>query len=360
MDLPTYFADFLEKIRPTDSQNEDYQTGHKTLRDRIAADKTLSPILVSDFLQGSYRRATAVRPQSGKKSDVDVVVVTALSEQEYTPAHAMAIFAPFLDKHYKDKWEYQGRSIGITLSYVELDLVITSAPSESQVGILKSKTLTDDTTIEEASVRFADLTKAATLWKTAPLRIPDREAKEWDDTHPLAQIEWTWDKNARCDGHYVNVVKALKWWCRVKHASTKYPKGYPVEHLIGLCCPNGITSVAQGVTLTLETIVRDYKVYVDAKIKPVLPDHGVPAHDVFARLSADDFAVFYGQVADAAIIARRAYDADTMDESADAWRELFGSEFPPAPSNDQSTGGTKSGGFTPRVTGTALGGGRFA
>ncbi len=103
MELPTYFDDFLENIRPTDSQKEDYQTGHKTLRERISADKTLAPILVSDFLQGSYRRATAVRPQSGKKSDVDVVVVTALSEQEYTPARAMAVFEPFLNEHYEGK-----------------------------------------------------------------------------------------------------------------------------------------------------------------------------------------------------------------------------------------------------------------
>jgi len=360
MELPTYFDDFLENIRPTDSQKEDYQTGHKTLRERISADKTLAPILVSDFLQGSYRRATAVRPQSGKKSDVDVVMVTALSEQEYTPARAMAVFEPFLNEHYEGKWEYQGRSVGITLSYVELDLVITSAPSESQVGILTSKALTEDTTIEEASVRFADVAKATALWKTAPLRIPDREAKEWDDTHPLEQIEWTWGKNAQCNGHYVNVVKALKWWRRVRHAATKYPKGYPVEHLIGLCCPDGITSVAEGVTLALEAIVRDYKIYEATKTKPVLPDHGVPAHNVFARLSADDFATFYGQVVDAAAIARRAYDADSPKESADAWRELFGGEFPPAPSSDQSTGGAKSAGFTPRERATTAGGSRFA
>lgn len=360
MDLPSYFDDFLDKIRPTDPQKKDYQTGHKTLRERLAADEALAPILVSDFLQGSYRRATAVRPQSGKKSDVDIVVVTRLSEQEYTPARAMAVFEPFLNKHYEGKWEYQGRSIGITLSYVELDLVVTSAPSESQVGVLTAKALTEDTTIEDAPVRFVEMAKSAALWKASSLRIPDREAKEWDVTHPLAQIEWTWGKNARCNGHYVNVVKALKWWRRVRHATTKYPKGYPVEHLIGLCCPDGITSVAAGVTLTLEAIARDYKAYADTKTKPVLPDHGVPAHDVLARLSADDVAVFHGQVADAAAVARRAYDAETVTESVAAWRELFGSEFPPAPSSDQSTGCAASGGYTPREKASVIGGGRFA
>ena len=81
MDLPSYFTDFLSAIRPTDSQKEDYQKGHKTLRERLNNDEKLSPILVSDFLQGSYRRATAIRPVGDKRPDVDVIVVTNLSRE---------------------------------------------------------------------------------------------------------------------------------------------------------------------------------------------------------------------------------------------------------------------------------------
>ncbi len=40
----------------------------------------------------------------------------------------MDLFIPFLEKFYPGKWETQGRSFGITLSYVELDLVITAIP----------------------------------------------------------------------------------------------------------------------------------------------------------------------------------------------------------------------------------------
>jgi len=74
--------------------------------------------LVSDFLQGSYRRYTAVRPKDGKRADVDIVVVTNLDEQKHTPQQAMNLFKPFLDQHYTAKWHFQGRSIGIELSYV--------------------------------------------------------------------------------------------------------------------------------------------------------------------------------------------------------------------------------------------------
>jgi tRNA nucleotidyltransferase (CCA-adding enzyme) len=76
MELKSDFDTFLRDIRPTASMLADCQTGHTTLRERLNADKDLQPYLVSDFLQGSYRRSTAVRPLNGKRSDVDIIVVT--------------------------------------------------------------------------------------------------------------------------------------------------------------------------------------------------------------------------------------------------------------------------------------------
>src|SRR6188768_2808420 len=103
MQLRSDFEEFLTAIRPTKSQKDDLKTGHSTLRSRLAEDETIKKIRVSDFLQGSYRRATAVRPKDDRRADVDIVVVTKLSEDEYTPAQAMAVFKPFLDKYYKGK-----------------------------------------------------------------------------------------------------------------------------------------------------------------------------------------------------------------------------------------------------------------
>jgi hypothetical protein len=205
MELKSEFEEFLGEIRPTDAQRKDLKTGHTTLRDRLAKDETLNKIVVSDFLQGSYRRHTAVRPKGDKRSDVDIIVVTKLHESEYTPARAMDQFKPFLNKHYEGKWRFQGRSIGIELSYVDLDLVITSAPSDAEIGILKSAAVRSDADIVEASdwrlneswpglenrQRWdaRELLKEANAkaeWKLNPLRIPDRDAQKWDDTHPLA------------------------------------------------------------------------------------------------------------------------------------------------------------------------------
>ena len=72
MELPTYFRDFLHDIRLTPNQIKSLKTGHTTLRKRLKEDKNLAPILVETFLQGSYRRHTAVRPNGDQRADVDV------------------------------------------------------------------------------------------------------------------------------------------------------------------------------------------------------------------------------------------------------------------------------------------------
>lgn len=325
-----YFADFLSNIRLSDNQIDDLKTGHTTLRERLLADENLAPIIVSTFLQGSYRRATAVKPKNGNKSDVDIIVVTNLDHERTTPEEALDMFIPFLEKHYKGKYRKQGRSLGISLSYVDLDIVPTSAPSEAVQSELSSEKF-----LQEYSEFFSELTESS--WKDEPLLIPDREAGAWDETHPLEQIRWTADKNKRCNSHYINVVKALKWWKKASFPDMKHPKSYPLEHFIGDCCPDNIESVAEGVVLTLEKIVTDYPV------KPFLADRGVPEHDVFGRLSDDDYDDFYESVCDAAKIAREAFDCEDLHESVAKWRSLFGSEFPDPPksSNNSEQGFSK-------------------
>lgn len=292
MQLNTYFSDFLRNIRLDSNHITDLKRGHRTLRKRLLDDPHLSPIIVSTFLQGSYRRATATRPHEGKRSDVDVVVVTKLSQDDYPePTKALDAFIPFMDKHYAGKYTLQGRSIGIELSYVDLDLVITSAPSESEEGLLKAESVIVDEALDDvadwrlvkswvapeqrsalSTIRLLEMAQKEAEWQLDPLYIPDRDAACWTPTHPLEQIRWTRDKNKRCNGHYVNVVKAIKWWRRINHTTPKYPKGYPVEHMVGQCCPDGITSIAEGVTRTLEAIQHTYALDAAAKLVPELRD----------------------------------------------------------------------------------------
>jgi hypothetical protein len=378
MILETDFAAFLQEIRPTKAMRDDLKTGHRTLRNRLKADDGLKKCLVSDFLQGSYKRSTAIRPKGDRRSDVDIIVVTKLSEEEFTPAEAMKVFEPFLDRHYKGKWRPQGRSFGIELSYVELDLVLTSAPTEAESGILRSEALSADDSLEDdpewrlhrswlaldsryridARALIAEA-KGEPEWKAQPLRIPDRDADTWESTHPIAQIVWTRDKNYATNKHFINVVKAIKWWRVENHEEPKHPKGFPLERLIGECCPDGIESLAEGVVRTLENIVSMYALTVLADRKPSLPDYGVATHDVFKRITVADFKKFYDQIKAGATLARRALDSQDRTESGNLWRELFGSKFPKPPENGGGSSGSGRG-YTPPTGPATPGSGRFA
>ncbi len=371
--LNTYFNDFLSNIRLTNNQVADCKKGHEVLRKRLSEDENLKDIIVSDFLQGSYRRSTAVRPLGESRSDVDVIVVTSLDKDVFTPEEVLEKFRGFLQKWYKGKYRKQGRSWGIELSYVSLDLVPTAASSEVLEKMVRTLSVTKGLTLEESTEwplredwtqfwsrnSFSHMSsESGGEWKSEPLWIPDRNADEWDQTDPLTQIFVTQKKNKSCNLHFVNVVKCLKWWRKAVQAVPKYPKSYPLEHLIFLACPDGIKSVAQGVVETLEGIRDKYKYDTAMETTPFIPDHGVPEHNVLARVSGENFASFHQLVSDAAELARKAYDESDISESAILWKELFGSNFPDPPKDDKNS--NDLGGFSPRKEGSVISGGRFA
>ena len=97
----TYFKDFLRNIRLSENQIKDLARGHNTLRSRLIGDEELSTIIETTFLQGSYKRNTAVQPKNGNRSDVDIIVVTNLDATKVTPDEAIEKFKPFLEKYYK-------------------------------------------------------------------------------------------------------------------------------------------------------------------------------------------------------------------------------------------------------------------
>ncbi|MEE6130389.1 hypothetical protein V2E39_23550 [Chryseobacterium arthrosphaerae] len=383
MKIDSYFNDFLSNIRLTSSQKDDLKRGHKTLRERLNADEDLKDIIISTFLQGSYRRSTAVKPVNNKRADVDVIIVTNLDRASVTPEEAIKKFIPFVEKHYEGKYEIQGRSIGITLSYVDLDIVITSAPSEADKAALQSNSVMSNLMLEDfssnyewklskgwsepdllkANIYLSEAVKSEAEWKTSPLWIPDREAEQWDQTHPLEQIRWTRDKNKNTNKHFVNVVKALKWWRTLKLTDLRYPKGYPIEHMIGNCCPDGISSVAEGVSKTLENIIDTYYLDYYFNRTPTLPDRGVPEHDVWKRVSVDDFKSFYDSVKEYSALAKEAMEAESLKDQVNKWREIFGEKFPPYDDDDddsEKNSTSPSGGFTSRKESSNVESGRFA
>ena len=140
MQMPSSFIDFLSAIRPTEHQTKRMGEEHTKLQGLLRQDDKLKPILVTTFIQGSYRRHTALRAANGEQCDVDVVAVTRLDKRTVPPNIALDAFKPFLEKHYKGKYKAQGRSWGIEVDEtVKLDLVPTAAPSESMLLLLEGR-----------------------------------------------------------------------------------------------------------------------------------------------------------------------------------------------------------------------------
>jgi hypothetical protein len=385
--LQSYFDDFIKKVKLQPDLREQLQEAHQDLTERLDADKQLGLILVGTFLQGSYKRSTIIEPDTDAAADVDVVVVTTLDERQFPKAElAMRLFEPFLQQNYPNLWEPQARSYGIAHGRIKMDMVITSAPSEAVQMIVRSRALQSRLALEDdrefrvsrtwrpeaeralvGNWRARMMAEAAEEggWRDEPLRIPDRDRQCWEPTHPIRQIDWTAEKNANCDGKYIDVVRALKHWRR-RNPEPKYPKGYPLEHLVGAACPSCITTTAEGVVRTLETLASDWAEDVAAQRQPYLKDHGVD-QNVLGRVSPEDFARFHRLVVDAAPVARQAYETDDKNTGVQLWQKLFGGLFPDPPDwgrggragSGPDDSGSPAGGFTPRTEPGLIGGGRF-
>lgn len=363
--LTTEFDEFDRLIRPEKRLLKAAQAAHLDVRARIRNDHYINHVHVADFLQGSYARHTMVLPAKGEdglpgKADVDIVFVTNVSEQITPPELMLKAVEVWLVQEYGDDCvEMQSRSVKLSLDEVEVDFVPTSAPSEAESVALKR--LTDELVVlEKRAVGPEDdvhdphevfgPSRTDGEWVSEPLRIPDRDARCWQDTHPLAVLEFTVRKNSRCDKRFLRIVRALKWWRRKSYLDghSKHPKSYPIEHIAGDCCPETFGSVAEGLTLTFEWMREAYRPYYPHS-KPTLRLRGLEDSDadVISRLSQEDYNAFFEEIEVAASTARYALHASNPREAAREWQKLLGDEFkvPPAPRGSTPP----TGGFPPRT-----------
>ena len=342
MELENQLRELVSVISPTDTQRNDLKDAHIRLRERLMADDDLKPLIVGTFLQGSYRRHTGIRPPGSDKPDVDIVVVTRLDRHQHTPDQALNILRHFLNRYYKGQWTKQGRSIGIEMSKIKMDVVLTSAPSAAEEQLLRGFLDWDP----DDNGPYGN----SAAWKDAPLWIPDRDARKWQRTHPLEQIRWTQEKNRRTNGHYIHVVKLVKAWWQAQRPAPKHPRSYPLEHLVGDCCPDGVTTLAQAFTATMSEITRRYGANAALHGVPVSHDRGVVGQNVLQRLESYDFEQFCRQAAVAAETAQNAIRSSSESESANLWQQIFGNRYRTLPGQQ---------GFSPRSQPGRIKGGRF-
>ena len=137
---------------------------HTRLRDFIRFHETFKQHHEGTFLSGSYKRDTAIRPQTKdgdeERPDVDIIVITNHALDD-APSDVVSLLYDTLS----DKYDYlckQARSVGVFTSTADMDVVPIIAPDGMN----------------------------------GTLYIPDRHLGEWLETNPPAHSTWTTEMNA--------------------------------------------------------------------------------------------------------------------------------------------------------------------
>jgi len=288
MELVSDFKAYLSSIEPPADEVSAAKTAHLEVREMLHTDPESKEAHKETFLSGSYARSTAINDIN----DVDVICILDIDRYNTRAELVLAWVESILAKHY-DNPRRQGRSIRVKADNgVDLDIVPATPIN------------TDD----------------------GPLWIPDREAREWVQTHPRSQINAAVAKNKSTSGYYVQVVKLLKAWRdRLPSESCKL-KSYILEALIHATI-GFPTSHAIAIVNVFEGIERSYGIYRNSGVVPVIPDPGYTSVNVAKRLSPQEFTDFMTQVKTAAATARMAFDDQNESSSRRLWRQLFGQNF---------------------------------
>ena len=240
------------------------------------------------FLSGSYARRTAINDIN----DVDVICVVDIDHTVTAPEVVLVWLQGILGKYYNEP-RPQGRSVGAKAAKgVWLDIVPATLVSA------------DD----------------------GPLWIPDRDAKQWVQTHPKGQIAAGINKNKITNGYFVQTVKLLKSWRDRLPTESCRLKSYILETLIHETIGNP-SSHAAAIVNVLEGIERTYGAWRNTNVVPAIYDPGYSTINVAKRWPASEFNDFMTQVKSAAATARSALNSSDESESRKLWRQLFGSKF---------------------------------
>ena len=304
MAIQTQFREFLMDIEPSHTTKKRGQDAHTSLRDFIRSHETFMQYHERTFLSGSYKRDTAIRPQTKdgdeERPDVDIIVVTNHSLDDAPGEVVSLLYDTLADKY--DDLRKQARSVGVFTYTADMDVVPIIAPD----GM------------------------AGTLY------IPDRGLEEWLETNPPAHTKWTTEMNAASDGRFKPLVKLAKWWRRANPTVAKRPKGFMIECIAAECMDFGENQYAELFLSMLETIESRYSTYVNLDLVPYIADPGVPGNSVLSGVTVSAFKGFYNKAATCAEIGRRALDAGDTEEGLQLWRDVFGSRFP-APASQKTS-----------------------
>ncbi len=273
-------------VRIPKSEDEDAQVVHPKIRADVA--RALGPLLIEDFLSGSYSRRVQVAP---RLRDIDVVLILADPTGAFfrsATTALSAIRAAVLTSELVRAAEMRCRSVRAHLHDYEFTIDFVAAlPSPSGSGLLLAR------------------------------RLPEECLDDWSWGNPKGQKQASVDKNGRCEGRYVPQVRTVKFW---KDGACSLFKSYHAESILFHELPGPLEYEP--------ALVRFFDGAYDRLAPGVLTeDPGAPGTYVDDRLDPGERAVAREAAEQARAYAHAAIAATSVEDKLQAWARVFGHSF---------------------------------
>lgn len=285
------FTELLTDIEPSPTTKSNASTAHTNVREHLRGHEDFKERWVDDFLAGSYSRDTAIRPRTSangqERPDVDIIVVTSFSTADHPDDVLEEVRKALADAYRVER--VNKRSVRVVTANAEMDVVPVIAHGDAYL-------------------------------------IPDRETGQWKATNPPEHDRWSTARNAEFNGRFKPLVKLFKWWRR-ENPTSKRPKGFALEVLVSLHAPRAETHMGEAFAKLLESLHEQYAPLAAMGLKPTLSDPAVVGNDILAKVTLAQWKEFLEKVRVHADYARRAQDAQDVEEATRLWRKVFGERF---------------------------------
>ena len=288
--LIPYFDQFIENISLGNPQVPRMNSAARTITDFLVSSYGIHEQDV--FLQGSYANGTAIEPVHGGEYDVDLVAICA------TPAHSAEEALDDLEARFRSDGRFRDRVTPkkpcIRLEYAEDDV------GEFHVDVVP--------------VRLSGLL-------VPPLESP-RRGTGWRATAPAEYTQWCHEQGVL----YLRTAKMLKRW-RSDHQATRTAiKSIVLQVLIAEYMPQ-VQDDSDRLTQTLQAM---HSALAGLTSPPTVSNPVLISENLASSWSNESFASFVSELSEALEYSLAAAAATDIVEAVDAWREIFGDDFPAA------------------------------
>jgi hypothetical protein len=288
------FIELLTDIEPSPTTKSRASAGHIGVRDHLETQEAVRNRYISSFLSGSYARSTSIRPRTSadgeERPDVDIIVVTNFTTTD----------------HPDDVLE-------------EVCLALEDGGEGYEIERINKRSVRVETW-------QADMDIVPVVQTSNGYMIPDRDNGTWKFTNPPVHTSWGARQNQVFDGRFKPLVKLFKWWRRV-NPSGRRPKGFVLEVLVSLHAPATEVHYGEAFAQLLVDIYNAYATLPSNNQKPFIADPADQLNDILGKVTIAQWKDFIEKVRVYANIARRAQDAEDMEEATRLWRRVFGDRF---------------------------------